>query len=150
MLGNTIKSLKSPPCFLSWMRFWETLLGIEVTSMVPINKEVSFLQMCPFTSSGCRTRSTKFLPLNLNSSIWIWAAQMLTFESLHSCTTLNVQWCNCRERLHRCSVGVLRSVGLACIVTKALPRMLWWRQVTGHNHLRFSVAWPSWLLFCLL
>lgn len=73
----------------------------------------------------------------------------IQIQSLHSCTTPNVQWGNCRARLHLCPVGVLRSVSLVCSVTKALPRMLWWRQVSGHNNLSFSVAWPSWLPFCL-
>lgn len=73
----------------------------------------------------------------------------IQIQSLHSCTTPNVQWCNCRARLHLCPVGDLRSVSLACSVTKALPRMLWRRQVAGHNNLSFSVAWPSWLPFCL-
>lgn len=85
-------------------------------------------------------------PLDLNLACMEAPIQI---QSLHSCATPNVQWCNCRARLHLCPGGVLRSVSMTCSTTKALPRMLWQRQDSGHSNLAGSVGWPSWLPSCL-
>lgn len=85
-------------------------------------------------------------PLDLNLGC---TEAPIQVQSLHSCATPNVQWCNCRARLHLCPGGVLRSVSMTCSATKALPRMLWQRQDFGHSNLAGSVGWPSWLPSCL-